>query len=129
MTILTAKQIRDSMYWHCGYWDGPLSGLCFHDGELCRFECAEHGGWDGEEGAEHYVERTYRVIPLTRWERFRWLLRKRVFEMCVGYHCTYPHRYGGVGFVRGRWGWLSRLLFVGYYRARGSKVGWWMLWR
>jgi hypothetical protein len=51
--------------------------------------------------------------PSTR-ERQRWLYRKKKFEVCVGYHCTYPG-CGTIGFRRRKTRWLGALLWWWQY--------------
>jgi hypothetical protein len=107
-----ASQVQhESMHrvWISDYWDGHLSGLCRHNGELCRFEieCDEDG--DCPKNA------TYTIYTLSPLEKLRWLWRKKKFEICVGRHWTYPDRKNGVQFRRRKPRWLDALLWAWQY--------------
>jgi hypothetical protein len=66
--------------WHCGYYDGPLSGVCMHNGKEHWFECTYETHWidEDEEGeSEYYQGRVFGLIELTdeeirqEWERHK----------------------------------------------------------
>ena len=74
------------------------SGLLRFGGELCRFET-------------HYHRCEVSVYRLTQAEKLKWLARKKLFELCVGYHWSYrresmEHWFGGR-----RPEWLHKMLF------------------
>lgn len=97
--------------WICDHWDIHLTGLCKYRNKICRFETdndPEH--WD----AGIMVT----IYKLTLAEKVKWLLRKKLFEWCIGYHCTYPHRIKGVRFGGRRPGWFWQLIFVIFYQFK-----------
>jgi hypothetical protein len=91
--------------WIASFYDVPLNGLCMKDGELMLFR----------ESAE---EDQYHVIALSPCRKARWLLRKRLFELCVGEHWSYPQRANGVRFHWRKPVWLHKALFWGYYKLQ-----------
>ena len=78
------------LLWHSGFWDGPTSGLCLHNGRKCWFEmCAE-----GEEGDGFY--RRFLLLELSPEqvedeERWHDLFRRK-----VGAHCDHGDPKGEV---------------------------------
>lgn len=118
--------------WILNHWDIHLEGLCNHNGELCYFETQKGTGyWDEEccEDIERECDEYVEVIPnkcdiysLTKEEKQSWLKRKRKFEVCVGYHWTYPYRKTGerpYGYKKPKWFW--NLLTIFYYKFRRCK--------
>ena len=91
------------LVWHWNYYDYPLDGLCRINGTLMRFK-------------RHYGARKYRVYQLTPAQKFRVLLHKTLFELCVGKHCSYPDRMNGVRFSAKNPAWLYERLFAFFYR-------------
>ena len=66
--------------WHCGYYDGPLSGVCMYNNKEHWFECTYETHWidedeDGED--EYYQGRVFGLIELTdeeirqEWEKHK----------------------------------------------------------
>ena len=53
--------------------DAPLTGLCRVDGVLYRFEIEE----PNEARDQDWY---YDVYPLTKWEKVKWLLKKKFYE-------------------------------------------------
>ena len=53
---VTIKRKDVKYLWHCGYWDGPLSGVCLHDGEKCWFDMVKE---------YNNGSRTFKVVRLT----------------------------------------------------------------
>jgi hypothetical protein len=88
------------------HYDVHLEGLCRVKGKLCRF--ATLNAFD--EGEPPLCA----VYPLTVRERLWWLWRKKRFEVCVGYHWTYP-RTRSFHIRRPRW--LFQALFNLHYRG------------
>jgi hypothetical protein len=97
-----------SFVWVSDHWDVHLSGLCRHDGALCRFE---------RDNPEDDGEVLYSIYHLTTAEKLRWLYRKWKFEICVGYHWTYPNRANGEMFHRRKPTWLYFLLWAWYWKS------------
>jgi hypothetical protein len=98
--------------WISGHYDVHLTGLCCYAGRLASFEIVD---WDADAVS-------YRIIQLGPIQRLCWLSQKKLFEWCVGYHCTYPYRGQGHLFYRRKPAWLHRLTQYTYYRVRGFKV-------
>lgn len=76
------------------YYDLNLSGLCLYNGEIMRFETefTDAGTFIGTaiEGA------VVHVFPMAIRKKALALLRKKLFEVCVGTHWTYPLCIDGV---------------------------------
>lgn len=53
---VTIKRKDVKYLWHCGYYDGPLSGVCLYKGERCWFEHAKE---------YRNYSRTFKVVRLT----------------------------------------------------------------
>lgn len=77
--------------WHSKYHDGPLSGLCRQDGQLCWFE-------------NDHASDEYELTPLKGLAKLRAVASWRWFEFCVGTHCSYPRGKTAMQ-RRGRWFW------------------------
>lgn len=98
------------LVWVSDFYDMPLNGICRHNGALCEF--------DGD-----YETGTYVIKSLAWWEKARWIVRKKLFEVCVGTHWT----YGPDGSERGNFHYRSavhRLLFKLYYAPK--KIRWYL---
>jgi len=100
-----------AFYWVSSHWDYHLEGICFYNGELCRFKTdikyADVMPTDDEEGDG--IIATCDIYKLSMIEKFSWISRKIKFEFFVGKHWTYPHRNGNVGFK------MNKILFTIYY--------------
>ena len=97
--------------WVTSFGDFPREGLCRFNGKLCRFVCA----FDDKDEPQGYE-----IFRLSFREKLNWLWRKRRFEICVGYHWTYPNRVRGERFVPKKPRWLHFLLFALHYRSLKS---------
>jgi hypothetical protein len=73
--------------WVAGHYDIHLEGICRYENQICAFMAAG-GGWNDE--ADDYHPVYYDIYQLSFWEKGKWLLDKKMFELCVGYHWTYP---------------------------------------
>ena len=94
--------------WINSHYDVHLSGLCRVRGKLYRFSNAY------PEDEEPMICQVYTLSP---WGKIRWLWPKRKFEICVGYHWTYPQRSIGERFYIRRPRWLFKLLFSLHYKS------------
>jgi hypothetical protein len=78
------------LLWHHGFWDGPTSGLCLHQGRKLWFEmCAE-----GEEGDAFY--RRFLLLELEKDqfdEEEHW---HELFRQKVGKHTDHGEKRGAV---------------------------------
>jgi hypothetical protein len=74
------------LLWHCGYWDGPLSGVCLYQGDRCWFEAIDP--FDEERDDYVYPRRAglYRLSPeeLHVQEELH-----RQFQRYMGMHSEY----------------------------------------
>ena len=68
--------------WISSHWDIHLKGLCWVNGELCRFTMQP---WCYP---FRHMPKCH-VFRLSAGDRLRWRLRQRLFEWCVGYHWSY----------------------------------------
>ena len=90
-------------YYHTHFYDIPLVGLCFYLGSLCYFHIKSDSDY------------MYEIFDLTFWEKLKYKYKKKLFEICIGYHCTYPHRTKGVHFYYKRPKWFWKIVFNVYY--------------
>lgn len=80
------------------HYDMHLSGLCKFNNEFCRFQIVEFD-INFDENPEYYI------YKLTTKEKIKWLYRKTLFELCIGYHWTYPYRKNGLKPRKPDWFW------------------------
>jgi hypothetical protein len=97
--------------WISSFTDFPREGLCRFRGKLCHFVCAFDDNGDPQ---------GYEIFRLSLRQKLRWLRRKRRYEICVGYHWTYPNRARGESFTHRKPRWLHFLLFALHYRSLKS---------
>lgn len=79
--MIRAPYPLPGLLWVSSFYDYPLAGLARLNGQFYRFE-ADYVG------APDWPSR-YRLYELEGIEKIRWLLRKWLFEICVGKHMTY----------------------------------------
>ena len=102
MAALAAHDCNNfKIIWVTNFWDKPLAGLCRVNGELRRFSA-------------EYDEQGYTTYPLTNFEKVKWIIRKWIFEICVGTHFSYDYKSSGFFHWR-RPKWLHKFLFNCYY--------------
>ena len=89
--------------WETSRYDIPLGGLCRYEDNLCEFK----GDYD---------TLIYTIYSLTTREKIKFLYRKKLFEICVGYHCSYPQRLQGANFYYKRPRWFWKLVCKLYYK-------------
>ena len=58
---VTIKRKDIECLWHCGFWDGPLSGICLYEGEKCWFDMVKE---------YNNGSRTFKIVRLTQ-EQFK----------------------------------------------------------
>lgn len=104
---------RVDFVWVKSHYDIHLEGLCKYNGELHRFKVGSDFGYD--EGVEDYILPIMNIYKLNRIEKFKWLCRKKLFEICVGKHFTYPYRKNGVRFYTKSPKWFWSKVFKLYY--------------
>ena len=97
----TTKPYKDIKFiWVSDHYDIHLSGLCRENKELCRF-------------STDYDSLICTIYSLTFFEKIKWLIRKFIFEICVGCHWSYP--LGRTFKIKTpQWFWM--LVFNYYYK-------------
>ena len=81
MITITYKELYENLVYVENYYDIPLSGLCTHKNQLVGFKVV-----DSEED-----DPTYEIIHLTPIQKIRELVKKKLFEICVGKHWSYKN--------------------------------------
>jgi len=103
--------------WIADHWDLHLKGLCKYGGELCLFQTIR-GEYDFDQ-EEYIIPDICNIFSLSLLEKIRWIFRKRLFEICIGYHWTYPYRKtGGRPFKYRNPKWLYKFIFKTYYKLK-----------
>lgn len=76
-----------NLIWACDFQEGPLSGLCEVDGQLCWFDCVD---WASKGGSKKRFEvRTFQVYRLTPEQQDAERERHLCFIENVGRHFNY----------------------------------------
>lgn len=90
------------MLWHCGYWDGPLSGVALYNGDVVWFEVeTDHGMDDDETDYPLQGLREYSLHELTEEQKMDVVFNHIMFREMVGHHCDHqPKNFGW--FTRGK---------------------------
>lgn len=79
-TNLTELTYNIIPLWTCGYWDGPLSGLCIYEQQICFFEISN---------SELADERLYDIYEISPEDIIEEIRAHSLFEEYVGTHCNY----------------------------------------
>ena len=103
MNKFTVKYDDMDFVWIVDHWNIHLEGLCRYNGSLCRFKTNEE-------------TEICTIYSLSILEKVKWLVRKKRFELCIGYHWTYPHKSHGALFYYRKPKWLYKFLFKKFYR-------------
>ena len=93
------------------HYDYHLAGLCRVNGKLCEFVT------DYPDNKEEEKDPICEVYELSWFRKVKALASKKLFEICVGYHWTYPNRALGARFYYRKPKWLFKLLYKLYYAA------------
>ena len=112
--MLRIKYEHINFVWVSDHYDIHLSGLCRMNGQLMRFEIPKNSKWCG--GPWHIPR--FHIYKLNPIEKLCLLLKKRLFEICIGKHWTYPDRKQGVRSKIRKPLWFWRLVFKLYYLRR-----------
>ena len=101
---------RVQYVWISSHYDIHLHGLCRFGAanELHEFKTTNPDTFD--------EPLMVSVIKLTTKQKIHWLIRKKLFEICVGYHWTYPHRANGVAYEQKAPKWFWGPIMKWYYR-------------
>jgi len=102
--ILPYNQVQ--FRWVCSHYDHHLHGICVLNGSLHEFKC-EYEDVDMPQ---------VKIYELSILIKLKWLYRQWLFEKCIGYHWTYPHRKNGQYFYYRKPNWFYKLLFKWYYK-------------
>jgi hypothetical protein len=98
---------RDMKYlFVTNHYDIHLNGLCYVDNQLCKFQL--FSDWEDDDSK-------YLVTPLSSIEKIKALWSKKKFEICIGYHWTYPNRLNGEVFYTKTPQWFWKIVFKMYY--------------
>ena len=88
--------------WIADHYDIHLTGLCRERDELCRF-------------TTDYDTAEIKIYHLTFREKIHWILRKKMFEWCVGYHWTYCKGKRKMNYGKRKPKWFWKLVMSAYY--------------
>lgn len=119
-----------------GHYDFHREGICRHNGELMQFSCIEdlpddYGSCgedcDGCSKCEYEIVCT--LEPLTWRQKAWWIWRKKLFELCVSHHWSYPQvQEEYVQNASGIWckkrSTLQKILLVLYYLPSTKPTRW-----
>lgn len=115
MKLTTLHSDEVDFIWYWSHYDVHLEGLCKYDGNLCRFEHVRFVWEEDEDGDLEIVDNLYDIFSLTLKDKIKLKLRQWKFELCVGKHCSYPHRENGVRYKSKRPIWLHKILLWWQY--------------
>ena len=99
------------------FYDAPLSGLCMWNGKLANFKI---------ENLMEDAPARYSIFPLGFFGRLRARIQKRLFEICVGHHWSYPDRENGAEYGDNNYpAWVAYILFTTYYGQWPMRIKAW----
>ena len=81
---LSRQEVR--LLWYCDYWDGPLSGICFYQGQRYWFEAIE------PEKENYGYPRRVGIYILSTEELQAEEESQQRFQASVGMHTTYDEQ-------------------------------------
>ena len=90
------------------FYDVPLEGTCRVEGEYMRFELKDENSMD------------YYCYRMSSPEKIKAKISQKLFEICVGYHCTYNGNKRMSHFHYRRPKWLYKILFDLYFSVRSK---------
>ena len=101
MTLIAISRYGSvDFHWVDNHYDLHLSGLCFHNGKLCRFET-------------DYDTHEVFIFSLNYFEKIKWKIRKRLFEIFVSKNWSYPL---GVAYPQRTPKWFWDFMTSFYYK-------------
>jgi hypothetical protein len=86
-TQIPRQEVR--LLWHCGYWDGPLNGMCLYQGKRYWFEAIDP--FD-EEKDEYVFPRRMGIYLLSAEELHEQEEIHQHFQQDVGMHTDYDEK-------------------------------------
>lgn len=110
MKLIANIQDTDFKFrWIADHWDWHLSGSCYFNNNLCEFQF----DWSKYKPDSDYLDNFYyNIYSLNFFEKVKWILRQKLFEICVGYHWTSTN-YKSFHYRKPIW--LYKKLFHFYY--------------
>jgi len=94
--------------WVTNHYDGiHLRGIIRYNREICEFRTNINN------------RNTVSIYWLSTIEKIKWIMRKKTFEWCVGYHFSYPKKKNWVYFHLKKPYWLHKMCFNFYYYVKG----------
>ena len=82
------KNVR--MMWHLEYYDGPMSGVLFHENEMCYFQMPdEHKHHMAGEEIKDKATRKHVVYGLSDDDKIRLTVQHALWQAHVGLHSDY----------------------------------------
>jgi|GraSoi_2013_60cm_1033757.scaffolds.fasta_scaffold23308_2 hypothetical protein len=119
------------LLWHCGYWDGPLNGICLYQAERYWFEAIDP--FD-EEKDEYVYPRRMGIYMLSPEELCAEEEIHQHFQQYVGMHTDYDEKgQRSIGAVRPKneWkkfdSWLKQQPKQKHDYRQNEMVGWFEL--
>ncbi len=116
--IATIPYSEVNFKWISDHWDIHLNGTCIYNNKTCEFKTiAGEYKWNKEtEEVDVITEDVCEIYSLDEKDKKEWLCSQKKFELCVGYHWTYPYRKTGEKqFHYRNPKWFYKLLFNLYY--------------
>ncbi len=100
------------------HYDVHLEGTCIYNNSMCYFtnKYPEYN-----EETETWEEMYVKIYKINFLEKIKYWYIQTMFELCVGYHWTYPHRKKGASFYYREPKWLYHWLFKTYYNLKRKK--------
>lgn len=96
------------------HYDVHLEGTCIFNNETCYFT-NKYPEYD--EDTACWEEMFVKIYKLTFKEKIKFAFKQKMFELCIGYHWTYPYRKQGASFYYRKPKWLYVWLFDTYYKV------------
>ena len=113
--LILMSQKDMEFVWVSNHWDYHLEGICrMPDGRLGWFEAIDSCK-DPDEWAN------YEIRPLVGIEKIKKVLNKFFFEVCVGYHWSYPQEIEGRMYRIRSPKFLHNILFNLFYSVQMMK--------
>lgn len=84
------------------HYDIHLAGLCRYKNKVCLF-------------ITDYGTMLVSIYSLDIIEKIWYIAKKKLFELCIGYHWTYPYRKQGLKYRLRKPEWFWRIIFNCYY--------------
>lgn len=104
MKLLTIEQYSKLQFLFVqDHYDIHLVGLCKYKNKLCFF-------------ITDYDTMMVSIYSLSIIEKIKYIKDKKLFELCIGYHWTYPYRKLGLKYNLRKPKWFWKIVFNCYYK-------------